>query len=261
MSKKSTTYFLLGVIILLASCKKDKPATLYMGYDYFPSKIGHWVIYNVDSISFNPSLACTCGSDTFNYWVKDVIDSFYTDNSGIRTQVIVRYKGPVGGATWTYQKTYTANLTTTEATRTEDGVKYVKLAFPVALNATWNGSPFNPLPDDYFPWTDTVFTYTSVNSPLTVGGSYFDSTLTVLQDNENGLLFHRLYTEEYAVNVGRIYKQIIEIDANTLILGIDPNYEIDSLYVNSDYNALMLQGKLTQGSTLYTETYISSGNQ
>jgi len=82
-----------------------------------------------------------------------------------------------------------------------------------------------------------------------------------LQDNENGLLFHRLYTEEYAVNVGRIYKQIIEIDANTLILGIDPNYGIDSLYVNSDYNALMLQGKLTQGSTLYTETYISSGNQ
>jgi len=263
MSRKSTTYFLLGVVILLASCKKDKPASIYLGYDYFPNNVGHWVIYSVDSISFNPLLPCDCGSDTFNYQVKDIIDSFYSDNTGARTQVIERFKRANSSANWVYQKTYTANLTKTGATRSEDGVKYVKLVFPVTVNNTWNGGPFNPIPSTYFPWNDTAFSYTSVNSPININGNYFDSSLTVIQDNENTLIYHRLYTEQYAVNVGRIYKQIVEIDANASngqFIGFDPNYGVDSLFVPSDYVPLVKANRLAQGSTIYTETYIASGN-
>ena len=258
MKKRTITYCLVSIVIVFASCKKDKPASIYMGYDYFPNNIGHWVIYNVDSISFNPVL--TAGSDTFNYQIKDVIDSFYTDNTGTRTQVIIRYKRANSSASWLYQKTYTANLYPTRATRTEDGVKYVKLAFPVAVNTTWNGGAYNALPSTYFQWDDTVFQYTSVNSPLSINGVYFDSTLTVLQDNENTQEYHRSYTEQYAVGVGRISKQITEIDANGVIIWFDPNYGLDSLLVNSDYNVLVKAGRLAQGSTIYSETYVASGN-
>jgi len=256
--KKTITYCLVSIVIVFASCKKDKPASVYMGYDYFPNSIGHWVIYNVDSISFNPILAA--GSDTFNYQVKDLIDSFYSDNTGARTQVIIRYKRTNPSASWVYQKTYTANLYPSEATRTEDGVKYVKLAFPVIVNSTWNGGAYSALPATYFQWNDASFTYTSVNSPLSLNGVYFDSSLTVMQDNENSLEYHRLYTEQYAVGVGRIYKQITEIDANGVFIGFDSNYGEDSLLVKSDYNILVKGGRLAQGSTLYSETYIASGN-
>ena len=230
-----------------------------MGYDYFPNNIGHWVIYNVDSISFNPLIPA--GSDTFNYQVKDVIDSFYTDNTGARTQVIVRYERSNSSTPWVYQKTYTANLTTTNATRTEDGVKYVKLIFPVSLNAVWNGGAFSTIPSTYFQWNDTSFQYSAVNISATVGTTTFDSTLTVLQDNDNSRLYHRLYIEQYAVNVGRIFKQIIEIDGSgSWLIGYDPNVGLDSLMVSADYIPLIKDGGLAQGSTIYTETYVSSGN-
>jgi hypothetical protein len=258
MKVKKLTYFLLGTVVAFTACRKDKPASLYFGYDYFPNNIGHWVEYNVDSISFR---LLPIGSDTFNYQVKDVIDSFYTDNTGARTQVIQRFKKATASSGWVYQKTYTANLTATEATRTEDGVKYVKLVFPVTLNSVWNGGAFSTIPSTYFQWNDTSFQYTVVNTPSTINGTKFDSTLTVLQDEENTLQYHRFYEEQYAVNVGRIYKEIIEIDSPYLVFS-DPNVGLDSLLVPSDYIPLLndIPARLSQGSTLYTETYVASGN-
>ena len=266
MKLKTILYYSLSVVIVMviASCKKDKPATIYQGYDYFPNRIGHWIIYNVDSMSDD---AQKSKIDTFAYQIKEVIDSFYTDNTGARTQVIVRYKRTFPDTVWTYQKTYTGNLTGTQAIRTEDGIKFVKLTFPVNVNASWNGGAYNNSAgtNAVFPdWNQTNFQYTSVNMPLYVNWQNFDSCVTVLQLSNQNLIQEQYYVEEYTVNIGRIYKEIINVNAATSYpwtIGFDPNHPgQDSIWVQADYSSLVKTNELAQGSVVYSETYVSSGN-
>ena len=266
MKFKTTLYYSLSIVIVMviASCKKDKPATIYQGYDYFPNRASHWIIYNVDSISANPQKSRI---DTFTYQIKEVIDSFYTDNTGARTQVIIRYKRKLPDSIWAYQKTYTGNLTSTQAIRTEDGIKFVKLAFPVSVNASWNGGAYNNSvgANAVFPdWNQTNFQYTSVNSPLYLNWQNFDSCVTVLQLSNQNQIQYQYFVEEYAVNIGRIYKEIINVTTPTSYpwtVGFDPNHPgQDSIWVQADYPYLILTNELAQGSVVYTETYVSSGN-
>ncbi len=266
MKGRTITYYFLSIVIafVFISCKKDKPGYIYQGYDYFPNNVGHWVIYNVDSVYVNPLIANH--ADTFNYQIKEVIDSFYTDNTGARTQVIVRYKRTLPDSVWAYQKTYTGSLTATEALRTEDGIKYVKLTFPIATNASWNGGAFNNSAGSnaVFPdWNQTNFQYTSVNTPTYLNWHNFDSTVTVLQDSDRiiNLITHQFFLEVYATHIGRIYKEIINLSSSGGTIGFDPGPPIrDSLYSPADYIYLIKANQLAQGSTIYTETYVSSGN-
>jgi hypothetical protein len=246
MKKGTITYSLLSIVIALAfiACKKDKPINVYEGYDYFPNRVGHWVIYNVDSMYFSGFKW-----DTSIYQIREVIDSFYTDNTGRRTQVVNRYKRMGDTGIWVYQKSWTANLTPTEALKKEDNITYAKLIFPVSTTSTWNGNAFNTSPD----WE---YSYTTVNSPLTVGGTYFDSTLTVLQYADDNSIWHKYYIEQYATNVGLIYKQETSIVANNIVFGIP-----DSLTIPSDFIYLLNEGRIDETNTFnYTETYVTSGN-
>jgi hypothetical protein len=210
----------------IISCKKDKPVPpLNWGYNYFPNNVGHYVIYNCDSIVLDKFTGKT---DTFLYQIKEVIDSIYPDNTGRPTQRIVRYKRPTDTSSWVLQKVWSGNLTTTTAERVEDNIRYVKLTFPVKANAVWNGNVDNTIGE----WD---YQYTALDVPATVNSVYFDSSLTVLQlSNFNGLQLQN-YKEQYARNFGLIFKQVIDESA-------------DSIY-----------GRYTSG-VIYTETYVSSGN-
>jgi hypothetical protein len=233
---------LLG-ILFIASCKKDNPvAPLYFGYDYFPNNVGHYVIYNVDSNVADPYK--TSGVDSNSYQIKEVIDSIYLDGSNRPTQRIVRYKRPNASSSWVLEKVWSGNLTKTDAEVVEDNIRYVKLTFPPNLNATWDGDGFNILGQQNYQ-------YITVNSPLTVGGTNFDSTLTVLQDSTLTLVSHQFYEEIYATGVGLISKKIINLSDS----GINPL--LNNPYLQVNYSLLR---QLSAGSTVYTETYVSCGN-
>jgi hypothetical protein len=233
----------LAVMLLMASCKKDKSVQpLNEGYNYFPDNVGHYVIYNVDSIALN--FLYTQPIDTFKYQIKEVIDSLYTDLTGRPTQRIVRYKRTDTTKPWVIQKVWSGNLTSTTAERTEDNEKYIRLIFPINLNATWNGNSYNTL-------GAMTYQYTSLDAPYTINTVPFDSTLAVLQDSNLNLVQHQFYFERYARNVGRIYKVIIDLSSSNIVFPLaQPNIVItDSLLL-----------KLNGGSVVYTEVYVSSGN-
>jgi len=248
--------------LLFTACKKDKPTGIYMGYDYFPINIGHWVIYNVDSVYLYP-FKLPYQIDTDVYQVKEVIDSLYTNNLGQRTAVIDKFKRLPDSVNWVYQKTYTANLSPTEALRKEDNVTYVKLIFPVTATSTWNGGAFNS--GEYnsgLDWDESNFQYTIVNTPATINSIAFDSTLTVLQCDNQNFTQYQYIVEQYATGVGLIYKQIINMVSTRIVLPPNPPPVLpDSLWTSADYIYLTPQSIILQGSLLnYTETYVSSGN-
>jgi len=235
----------IATMLLIASCKKDQSVPpLNYGYNYFPNNVGHYVIYNVDSIVVNTLHAQPL--DTFKYQIKELIDSTFTDGSGRPTQKVIRYRRFDPTKDWVIEKVWSANLTSTTAERVEDNIRYVRLTFPINVNATWNGNVYNTIPNDS--WS---YTYTSVDQPYTLGNNNFDSTLTVVEDSIRTGVSHRYYMEQYARNIGRISRKYIDLEdtgfVSQLIL---PNLIITP--------SLMLQ--LNSGSVVYTENYVSSGN-
>ena len=81
--------------------------------------------------------------------------------------------------------------------------------FPVAKNKTWNGNAFNILGE----W---LYKYTEFDKAKTIGGIAFDSTLTVIQIDDENLIEKKYYREMYAKRVGLIYKQIIDVHSNKI---------------------------------------------
>lgn len=224
------TYCVLAAsffILLFAACKKDEPVpALNYGYNYFPNNIGHWVVYHCDSLVYD-SFRDTVYS--YHYYLKEVINSYFTDNSNRQTQLVYRYYRDTPTADWQLKKLWTANLTATDAERVEDNIRYVKLTFPAQATAPqWNGNALNTM----MPWQ---YQYTAMDVPLTLNNTPFDSTLTVLQVSNVNLLQDQLYEEQYARNTGLIYKAIIDLTAPGI-------------------------GDTFNNGVKYFQTYVASGN-
>lgn len=218
---------LIGCLIMLvvSSCKKnDTPIEPPSSYDYFPTRTGHWVIYDVDSIVHRDNDGNTDDSvDYFVFQIKELITGTFTDGEGRPTQRLERYHRPNDSADWVLTEVWTQTLVTNRAERVEDNIRYIRLAFPINSTITWDGNAFNQLGEE-------DYSYEYFHIPDTLAGLSFDSTLSVLQiDNDN--FIERIYAEEkYAVHVGRMYKvnQNLQKTGGMVTAGLDYRETINS---------------------------------
>lgn len=187
------------LLISIFSCRKDSERISDYGFSYFPSNIGHELVYDVDSIAKDDF---TNHIDTFHFQIKEVIESVFTDNEGRPTLRLERYKRLESSDPWIIYKIWTANLVASAVEKKEDNVIYVKLAFPLASKKKWNGNAKNDNGERFYE-------YTSVNVPESLNNFAFDSALTVLQNDEDIAYYKKDFsTEKYAIGVGMIYKEI-----------------------------------------------------
>ncbi len=207
---KTAKYLLTitALILLVSSCKKnDEQTTLYLGYNYFPVDMGRVWTYDADSTITDEFNGTTI---THHFQIKEIIDSLYNDLQGRPTLRISQYVRDSSSQPWTIFKVCSINLTNTRAERFEDNIRYVKLAFPTKENVHWNGNSLNTLD----PWD---YQYTDVHASMTVNNIAYDSVLAVLQHEDDNLITHEYFMEQYATNVGMIYKENTkqELDFNT----------------------------------------------
>ena len=197
--KFSPQIYLLALITLIViSCKKENPApnTTITGSEYFSSVVGMTRLYQVDSIywdDFNNQ------HDTVSYLVKEVIPSTYLDNQNRPTQRIERFRKDSLSGNWVIWKVWSSNVTTTTGEQVEDNIRFLKLTFTPAINATWNGNTYNTLdPQNYV--------ITSLGDPDTKGNLTFNETLTVSHGNDDNLVFRKFAEERYAKGAGLYYR-------------------------------------------------------
>jgi hypothetical protein len=210
MNKVPAIFCCLLLMLSFASCKKDDDTTVDLKYDYFPSDSGRYVVYDVDSVTFDgfydPPVV-----DTVSFQIKEVVESIFNDNEGRPTMRIERYRRDSTAGNWTILNVWTATRTATVAERVEDNLRFIKLIFPPKADATWRGNAYLQItePIDYM--EDWDYKITAVDVPYTVNGMSFDSSLTVVQhDDEN--LIEKIYSEEvYATGVGLVYKQMMRL--------------------------------------------------
>lgn len=210
-----TLFVLTAAFFLIGSCKKDEqiPDT---GHSYFPNNIGHWCIYEVDSAVYDDFENDT---DVYRYQVKEVVESYFTDNSGRQAMRIERYKRPYidsipyANLPWTISRVWSFVRTASEAEKVEENQRFIRLTFVPRNGKKWNGNAYNTIGE----WE---YKYTSVDAPYMINAMNFDSTLCVVQKDEINLLNRRYYLERYARNVGMIEKNVIDVYDDSLVVGV-----------------------------------------
>lgn len=198
MKNKFLILFALGFFFNITSCKKDDQVNVFTGYRYYPTNIGHEIIYNVDSIvksAFNQGQV-----DTFHFQVKEVIADTFPDNEGRSTLRIERFKRLTSSDPWVIYKVWTANVSLSRVEKDEDNNRFIKLIFPPSTSKDWNGNALNNLGEQMYEITD-------LNVPDTYNGLSFDSTLTVLQNDVDDVIEKSFEQERYATGVGMYYKK------------------------------------------------------
>ena len=203
-------FIFLTIIFLAFGCKTDKLLPSDVGYDYFPVEIGKWVVYDVDSIVFNDF---TNEIDSFHFQIKELIESSFVDAEGREVQRLHRYKRKDVGDSWTIKDVWSIVKTNKTAERFEENVMYVKLSFPARIGQSWDGNAANI----YDEW---MYQCTEYDEEYILGNLLFDSTLTVLQRDENLGIEKDYFIEVYAKHVGLVYKQSIHLEQDF----IDPTW-------------------------------------
>jgi hypothetical protein len=215
--------FIFMLFIALGSCKREIVTPIDVGYGYFPTNVGHWVLYNVDSTYYDSFYN---GKATrYHYQIKELIQSTFLDLSNRPTQRIERYETLDTIPTF-LKNVWVSNLTSTDAEKVEENERYIKLIFPVTSTQSWNGNAYNTL-------GEMDYQYGNVNVPYALNGLSFDSTLNVIQDNDSNLVSVQNESEMYAKHVGLIYKRFRNVGKfpsmqypDSVIGGVDYSYTI-----------------------------------
>ncbi|MBX3164440.1 MAG: hypothetical protein KF900_08165 [Bacteroidetes bacterium] len=218
---------LLFIIVcsVLFSCGKKQsqiPET-DMGFNYFPTQSGKFVVYDIDSTVYAEISRDTV---TYRFRVKEKIADSFTDNEGKNAIRLERYikrfdeNKPYDSMTWTMKEVYAIYPSEKNIQVQENNVRFVKLIFPVALNASWNGNAANTLQKEMY-----VYDYINIKEGV------FSNVLKVSQKEFRTLISYESKFEKYAKGIGLIQKQHSFLLSNNIIPNVSVENRIESGYI------------------------------
>jgi hypothetical protein len=187
---------LLSSFLLLSACQPDSLISTDDGSDYFPLEVGHYVIYDVTEERYVPGLAPA----QTTYQLKEVFGGAYTDVTGQPAYRLLRYRRSAGTHPWTADSIWSARRVMNEAIRTENGLDFVALAFPVSDRLRWNGNRHNMLAEDQYELRNS-------GQPYRVSSQQYDATVMVLTQDDSTLLNRDKRLSVYARQIGLIYRE------------------------------------------------------
>ncbi|MFN8310248.1 MAG: hypothetical protein U0T73_09830 [Chitinophagales bacterium] len=198
--------------LLLFSCKKENYefTSAYLT-DYAPNEVGHWVIYDVDSIRYNFIIPSTQQIDTIRFQVKEEITDTFYDNLGRIVQRITVSRRNTPSDAWNIDRIWYSYRSGTAYEKVENDLRFLKLVFPPVKDYTWKGNQYIPATDtsedSYKNYANWIYKYAEVNVPLQLNNNSFDSTVTIAEVDEENLIDKKKSVEKYALHVGLVYKE------------------------------------------------------
>ncbi|MBL7774148.1 MAG: hypothetical protein JNM95_14890 [Chitinophagaceae bacterium] len=246
MKRLITVPFAVFIICigLWSSCKKEvvPPEDISIGQEYFPTELGHFVEYQVDSFLFNDF---TKKVDTFKYEIKDVITDTFTDNENRLSHIVTRYKRYSSSEAWTENLVYYVTKTPYRVEVVEQNLRFIKLVFPVKENVKWYGNSYIPTKlNSELAWLDQwYYKYDRISLPFTSGILIFNDGL-VVNENDYSKGNPELYPDEYAAKifakeayakgVGLVYREIENWDYQATTTKYRHGFKI--IYRAKNYN-------------------------
>lgn len=195
--------------LVLGSCSKDEdPAYIDLGYGYFPTVVGTWAEYTVDSLSVRRQPGDT-DTVAISYVLREALVENITDAQGRPAQRVIRYTKDNNGS-WLPKDVWSQTRDNERAERTEENQRRLKLLFPPKSTYEWNTNVTNNN-------AEFELEYQEIDQPWSVNGMTFDSTVLVVGTYPNNLFFSKIYKERYAKHVGLVYREVdsSETQSNT----------------------------------------------
>ncbi len=212
------------VCVLLTSCKKKtEDATSVLGLDYYPTKIGKFVVYDVDSTVYNDLSLDTV---SYKYRIKERLVENFTDNEGMQAIRLERFikmynpNKPYDSIAYTIKEAWMINADDKKVQVVESNLRYTKLIFPVSKNATWDGNANNNL-------GQMMYSYSVVDRAESINGISLSKVLTVKQRDERTLISQQYYIEKFSKGIGLVYREIKDIYSNTVVANIPVEQRIE----------------------------------
>lgn len=196
-------------VSVFAACKKktDPASSVDFGKDYYPNKIGKYIVYDVDSIIYDEF---TFDSTFYKYRIKEKLEEEFVDNENKSALKLVRYikkyssLKPYDSIPWTIKDVWQVNVNSSNVEVVEENIRYSKLIFPVKQNSKWDGNVKNTLGE----W---LYTYSYVDQAETINNVNCDKTCLVTQKDFRTLISWQKYVEKYSRGIGLVYREIIDI--------------------------------------------------
>jgi hypothetical protein len=211
---------------LLTSCKDKKDSlTIDYQYDYAPLDSGHYVIYDVDSISYSYIDPLQI-RDTAHYQLKEEVGDTFYDLTNELSYELNLYRRANETSPWVYDRKWSVKRTATTFQKNEGDIHFVKLVFPPEEGKEWNGNTYVPTVDPYKDFLDWTYSYEKVAQPYSINGMNFDSALTVVEVNDSNYIDKHLRKEVYAKGVGMVYQ---EWEILKVAQGVNPNWQTGNL--------------------------------
>lgn len=219
-------YLVLAVAtVAFSACKKEATVPTAQLNQYMPLSVGKYISYRLDSMRF---VDFGQRDTVISYDAKDVVEGELTDNSNRPTFRVVRYLRNYGSndeSEYSAHLTYFVTPTRESIELNENYLRFQKLRLPVTNNFNWHGNSYLPATPyyEFYQFSNDIdinvwdYTYQNVNESAVINDVVYDSTATVLQvaDSSNvpiefpdGLGYKNYWVEQYAKNIGLIYKEV-----------------------------------------------------
>ena len=232
------------IFITIICCKKKTDPSVDVGYDYAPTNIGKYVVYDVDSIVYDDFKHDTI---EYKYRIKEKLAENITDNSGRSAIKLIRYIKKFNptisydNIPWIIKDVWTYTKTRTTLEVVEEDVRFTKIAFPVNNNTNWNGNAYNTLGE----WN---YSYSYFDKTENINNQSLSNVLCVIQkDDKNKNAIHRqYYVEKFAKDIGLVYREIKDLVSYTVTA--------------NNGTVTPVETRISKG-VVYTLNYISHGNE
>ncbi|WMJ74322.1 hypothetical protein RCC89_14270 [Cytophagaceae bacterium ABcell3] len=208
--------FLAFVILLFCfqSCKTGKlDADLSdLGTDFYPVEKGIFSVYDVNVTEFLSS-----GPQHRFYQVKELIK----DTLHLSGEVIYRLERFYRNDSlreWKLQpdSVWTLRKNAYNVLRTENNIRFLRLAFPVREGKTWDGNAHNI-------FSKEEYRIRKLGRSFSTGAKHYPQTLHVLHSGDSSLLGKDYREEVFAKDVGLVYKVTEKIEYRNVggVVGTD----------------------------------------
>lgn len=210
-------FILIGILLILglSSCKEETEEAVDMGYDYFPTEVGFYQIYKVDSTvfdDFNDTIY------TYSYQVKMTIEEQLINDEDLQ-RFRWRKSTKTDTTNWTFCKNYSIDINKSNLQTVIEDVRYMNLVFPVSVGNTWDYNSMNT-----FDSLSSI--YTDINFDKTILGENYTNCVEVTYQDDVNLIQEYVHIQLYSRNVGMIHRKDIYKEEQGSVSGYELEYQL-----------------------------------
>lgn len=203
-------------ILTLYSCNKEREVIAIPSNEvykeYFPTSIGYWQEYQIDSFKYVKSPNDTGVTKLFStsYYREEIGDTIKAFDTPYQLQIKAFRKKNIND-NWLFYRNNSIQIQSNFITKNEDNLRFVKIQFPINPTTSWKGNKYidTSIKTIYSDWN---YGYVNLFQPYRLGINQFENTVTVIQYADSNAIEKTLFYEIYAKNVGLIYAEYQKLE-------------------------------------------------